>query len=122
MPVRGLTIILASVDPDQLRSVLGLAATVAALGGGARLFLDGPSVRLLATPIAHDRDPDFLAAGLPTLAELVDTAIALGVTIMLCQSGVALVDLGGGRIDSRFQTGGMTGVIASLGDDRLVVL
>ena len=56
MPVRGLTIIVAGRDPDRLRSALGMAATQAALGGKARLFLDGGAVALLAAPLAASGD------------------------------------------------------------------
>lgn len=122
MPVRGLTIILASPDPDRLRSALGMAATQGALGGAARLFLDGPAAALLARPLADPRDDDHKAAGLPTLAELIETAFTLGVSIILCQSGLALAGVRTDRIDPRSATGGMTMILASLGDDRLVAL
>jgi predicted peroxiredoxin len=120
--MRGLTIILAGTDPDRLRSALGLAAAQAALGGAARLFLDGASARLLALPIAAPGDADHRAAGLPTLAELVDTALALGVGITLCQSGLALAGIAADGIDPRLHTGGLTEVMASLAEDRLIAL
>ncbi len=122
MPVRGLTIVLASPDQDRLRSALGMAATQAALGGPARLFLDGASVGLLVQPIAAPRDADHRTAGLPTLAELVETALTLGVSITLCQTGLALAGLAADRIDPRFAIGGMTMMLASLADDRLIAL
>jgi predicted peroxiredoxin len=122
MPMRGLTIVLASPDADRLRSALAMAATQAALGGPARLFLDGLAVSLLVRPIAGPRDPDYEAAGLPTLTELIETAFTLGVSIMLCQSGLALADIARDRIDPRITTAGMTMVLASLGEDRLIAL
>jgi predicted peroxiredoxin len=122
VPVRGLTIVLTGTDPDRLRSALGLAATQAALGGAARLFLDGASAGLLAAPIAAPGDADHQAAGLPTLAELLETALALGVAITLCQSGLALAGIAADRIDPRLHAGGLTHMIATLGDDRLVAL
>ncbi|WP_404712475.1 peroxiredoxin [Sphingomonas sp. MMS24-J13] len=122
MPVRGLTIVLASADTDRLRSALGMAATQAALGGAARLFFDGAAVRLLTPPLANPRDDDHRAVGLPTLGELIETAFTLGVSIMACQSGLALAGLAADRIDPRIATGGMTVILASLGEDRLVAL
>lgn len=122
MPLRGLTIIVAGRDHDRLRSALGLAATQAALGGRASLFLDGPSVGLLAPAVVSDADIVSSAAGLPTLAELIDTALSLGATIALCQSGLAAADLALDRIDGRIAVGGLTSVIAALGDDRLVMV
>lgn len=122
MPLRGLTIVVAGRDPDRLRSALGMAATQAALGGKARLFLDGRAVVLLAAPLAAPGDDELRAAGLPTLADLTETALALGVRITLCQSGLALAGLSPERIDPRFDSGGMTGILATLDDDRLVAL
>ena len=120
--MRGLTILLAGPDADRLRSALGLAAAQAALGGAARLFLDGAAVALLAPPLAAPDDAAHAAAGLPTLAELVDTACTLGVSVTLCQSGLALAGLDATTIDARFATGGLTGLLATIGEDRLVAL
>lgn len=120
--MRGLTIVVAGLEHDRLRSALGMAATQAALGGAARVFLDGASAPLLAQPIVGPRDADHAAAGLPTLAELVETTLALSASIVLCQSGLAMAGIARDRIDPRFTTGGMTMVLASLGDDRLVAL
>jgi predicted peroxiredoxin len=122
MPVRGLTIILTGTDPDRLRSALGMAASQAALGGPARLFLDGVSARLLVGPVAAPLDEQHRAAGLPTLAELLETALVLGVSISLCQSGLAMAGIGADTIDPRLRTGGMTGMMATIGDDRLIAL
>jgi len=120
--MRGLTIIVAGRDTARLRSALGMAAAQAALGGPARLFLDGSAVALLRAPIAEADDADYRAAGLPTLGELVDTGLALGARIILCQSGLALAGLTAAMLDPRFETGGMTSILATLGDDRLVTL
>jgi predicted peroxiredoxin len=122
MPVRGLTIILASADAERLRSALGMAATQAALGGAARLFLDGPATALLGEPVASPRDADHKAAGLPTLGELIETAFTLGVTLIACQSGLALAGIAAEGLDPHVRTGGMTMILASLGEDRLVAL
>ena len=120
--MRGLTIVVAGSDPARLRTALGMAATQAALGGTARLFLDGVAVRLLAAPIAAPDDAAHHAAGLPTLTQLLDEALALGATVVLCQSGLTLAGIAADAIDPRLQTGGMTGILAGLGDDRLIGL
>jgi peroxiredoxin family protein len=122
MPVRGLTIVVASADADRLRSALGMAATQAALGGGARLFIDGPATALLAGPFTSPRDADHQAAGLPTLGELIETTLTLGVAVIACQSGLALAGIAADRLDPRITTGGMAMILASLGDDRLIAL
>ena len=119
--MRGLTIVVAGAERARLRSALGLAAAQAAAGATARLFLDTAAVPLLAPPLEAPCDPNHRAAGQPTLAELVETCLALGARIVLCQSGLALAGLDAVVLDSRFETGGMVGLLAALGDDRLVV-
>lgn len=120
--MRGLTIILATPDFDRLRSAFRLTATQAALGGAARLFLDGPSARLLISPITAPDDAFQESAGQPTLAQLYETALELGVAILVCQSGLALAGVGAHRLDPRIEVGGLTSVMARLADDRLVAL
>jgi predicted peroxiredoxin len=120
--MRGLTVIVAGQDPARLRSALGIAATQAALGGPARLFLDGVAAGLLCAPITAPDDAGHIAAGLPSLSELVDTSLALGARIILCQTGLALAGIAAASLDPRLETGGMTGLLAALGDDRLIAL
>lgn len=122
MPMRGLTIIVAGVDPERLRTALTLLASQAALGGRSRLFVDGAGVGLFRPPITVSGDDGYAAAGLPRLRELLDTALELGARVILCQSGLALAALEAASIDPRLEFGGMAGIIATLGDDRLVGL
>lgn len=92
-PVTGrppLALILAGADPARLRAALVLARCEIALDGTARLFLQGEAVPLLRLPIAAPQDAAWHAAGEPMLAELVGEALADGVTISLCQSGLAM--------------------------------
>ncbi len=119
----GLVIVVASADPERLRTALVMAAAHAALDGTARLFLQGESVGLLRLPIA---DPDAArqsAAGLPTLAELVDEAFDLGAVIGACQSSLALLGHSAEDYDPAIEWGGMVGLLARLAPtDRLVVV
>lgn len=119
--MRGLTLVVAAgSDATRLRTALGLAATHAAIGGRTRLFLDGEAVDLIARPDAAD-DARYAAAGLPSIAELVASCLDLGVAVQLCQSGLALLDRAAGR-DPRLDVGGLTTMMATLGEDRLVVV
>jgi len=102
--MKGLAIIVAGTDPARFRTALTLAATQAALGARTRLLLDGESVRLATT-----RD------------ELLESCFELGVTITLCQSGLAAAGLDAVSLDPRFEYGGMVGLLADLGEDRLVL-
>lgn len=119
----GLVIIIASADPERLRTGLVMAAAHAALDGSARLFLQGEAVGLLKLPI-HDPDADRqTAAGLPTLDELVDEAFDLGATIGACQSSLALLGHTATDYDPAIEWGGMVGLLARLAPtDRLVVV
>lgn len=120
MPVRGLTIVVADADAARLRTALGLVAAQAALGGAAGVFLDSAAVALLQSP--DSADACYHAAGLPTRAELIATALDLGVALTLCQSGIALAGIDLATLDPRIAAGGLTAILATLGEDRLVVV
>jgi hypothetical protein len=102
--VKGLGIIVAGTDAVRYRTALTLAAAQAALGGRARLLLDGESVQLAGT-----------------FQELLETCLELGATVTLCQGGLAAAGLDAATLDSRFLYGGMVGWLADLGEDRLVI-
>ncbi|MET0268877.1 MAG: peroxiredoxin [Sphingomonas sp.] len=120
--MRGLTILLAAADAERLRTALSLAAAQAALGGAAHVFCQNEAVALLRPPVAGERDAAHAAAGLPTLAALLGEALALGVTITACQSGLALTGTDARALDARIAFGGPIGVLQALGADRLVCL
>jgi predicted peroxiredoxin len=124
MPVRqgmrGLTVVV--TRPEGLRAALELAVANAALGGRARLFCQGEAVAALALPIGARHDPDYAAAGLPTLTELFEEALALGVATIACQSGLALTGLTADMLDARVSFGGPVSVMQALGEDRLVAV
>ena len=103
-PLTGLGIIIAGLDLARFRTALTLAAAQAALGGRVRILLDGESVSLAAVPDA-----------------LFDSCFELGVTVTLCQTGLAGAGLDATMLDPRFDYGGMVGWLAALGEDRLVL-
>jgi predicted peroxiredoxin len=119
--MRGLTIVIASASRERFRTALNMALATAALGGRARVFLDGIAVAILRKPIVDTDDGSYEAAGLPTLAALCDEAIDAGVGLILCQSGLALIGKEAGDYDSRVEYAGMVSILAELGDDRLVI-
>jgi predicted peroxiredoxin len=120
VPVRGLTIIV--TRPQGLRAGLELAAANAALGGPARILAQGEAVVALAQPMLDRHDEDYRAAGLPILGELCEEAMELGVRIIACQSGLALMGITADRLDARVEYGGPVSVLAALGEDRLVTI
>ena len=122
MPMRGLMIVVASADQTRLRSALGLALSQAALGGAARLFVDTAAVALLRMPVVGDDDALQTAGGMPTLAALVGEARAAGGAAPGCPAGWACPGPPPADFDPRVAFGGMVGMLAALGDDRLVVV
>jgi predicted peroxiredoxin len=122
MSLRGLTIIVAGADRARFHAALSLGAAQAALGGVARIYLHGPAVALLAQGVlTTDEDAAWIAAGQPTLAGLLDEALAFGVTLIACQTGLAMAGLNALTLDARIETGGLIGLSTTLGDDRLVM-
>lgn len=115
----GLTIIVAENAPERFRAALSIAAAQAALGGAARVFLQGEAVALLAGDAAPG-DAAHAAAGLPTLSVLLGEAMGLGVAVIACQSGLHLAGLDAAALDPRIATGGLVSLIQTLAEDRLV--
>ena len=115
--MRGLTLIVATGDAERFRAALTLAAAHAALGGRTRVYCHEGAVALLC---GHDPDAaELVARGLPSRAELIATAIESGVEIIACQTGLALAGLEETALPRGVETGGLVGVLADLGDDRL---
>lgn len=88
-----LALILPSPDPIRLRAALVLGRCEIALGGSARLFLQGEAVTLLRPPIVAPHDEAWRAAGEPSLAVLVAEALVDGVALSACQSGLAMAGM-----------------------------
>jgi len=122
MPMRGLTIIVATADEARFRSAAGLALSWQALGGRATLFLDTDAVSLIAPPITGEQDARFVGIGMPTLADLIEELFAVEIKVTLCQAGMAMAALSADTLDSRLSYGGMIGLLADLGDDRLTTI
>ncbi|HKT76077.1 MAG TPA: DsrE family protein [Sphingobium sp.] len=119
--MRELRIIVAAADAERLRGALMLAAAQAALGGRASLFLQSDAVALLRPPIAAPADAAHEAAGQPTLARLIEEATALGVTLLACQSGLALSGLTADALPMGIEMGGTVSFLqATDGDARLL--
>ena len=102
MRMRGLTLVVATADAERFRMALTLASAHAALGGRTRVYFHEGAVRLLASRIA-----------------LIDTAIESGATLIACQTGLADAGLSVADLPDGIDTGGMIGLLATLGDDRL---
>lgn len=121
MPVRGLTILVTGADADRMRAALGIAAAQAALGGRVRLFAQEHAAPLLAD--LPDPDADRLAGvGLPLLPQLRVAALELGAQLIACQTGLAIAGIAADRLAPGVVVGGLVGILADLGGDRLIAV
>lgn len=109
--MRELRIIILTADAERFRGALVTAAARAALGGRAAIFLQLDAVALLRAPIAGPGDMAHAAAGLPTLAALIDDALALGVALTACQSGLALCGMTAADLPAGVAAGGPVGFL-----------
>jgi predicted peroxiredoxin len=124
MPIMtGLAIIVTAADPARFRAALTLAIAQHALGGRVRVYCHEASVALLATTYRDDEDrPALAAAGLPDRRALIAMAQESGVTLIACQTGLAIAGLSIEALVPGVESGGMMGLLADLGDDRLVTV
>ena len=120
--MKGVLIMLTAADPERLRTALTLAAATRALGGTARLFLHEAAAALTVGPHETRTDANWVEHGLPTLKQAWNTALDLGTEIIACQTGLAIANVDAATLDSRITMGGLVGVLAAAGGDRLIVL
>jgi len=120
MPMRGLTILVATAEAERLHAALTYAAAGAACGHAVRVHLHEGAVALLRPPLTAAADPARTAAGLPTLGQILDEALDQEVAITVCQSGLALAGLSLAQLDPRVEAQGAVGMLAALGEDRLI--
>lgn len=118
--VPGLTIIVAGNDPERFHAALSVAAANAAMNHHSRIFLQGEAAALLrGTEVEGDARRS--RHGVPTVAQLTEEARALGVKIIACQSGLALAGLSADRLPDGVTTGGLVEILATRGDDQLLM-
>ena len=116
----GLTIIVAGTDPERFHSALSLAAANAAMGRRSRIFLQGAAASLLAeTQIPGDEARS--RHGVPTLCELIEETLAMGGELIVCQSGLALAGLRADQLPRGAVTGGLVELLATRGEDQLLM-
>lgn len=109
-------------DAERLRGAIVIASAQAALGADAALFLQLDAVTLLQTPITAAADARHAAAGLPALAALLHEAIALGVTVTACQSGMALANLHVADLPAGVEAGGPIQFLADTSDNARLLI
>lgn len=117
----GLTIILTGPDETRLRAAISLACAAAALGGRARVHFHEHAVALLVGGREGEAD-ERLANGLPDRHTLFAHAREGGVELSACQTGMALQRIDHSALTHDIEATGLVGLLAGLGDDRLVML
>ncbi len=115
--MRELRIIVAAEDSERLRAALVTASAQAALGGKAAVFLQLDAAALLRAPIGARLDEAHEAMGLPALAALLEDALALGVSVLACQSGLALANLSAADLPAGVEVSGPVAFLQQTGDD-----
>lgn len=120
--MRDLRIIVTTGDAERLRGALVLACAQAALGAKASIFLQLDAVGLLQPSTLAPRDEAHRAAGLPTLATLVEEAVALGVALIACQSGLSLCHLSADKLPKGVEIGGPVSFLQATQDQARLLL
>lgn len=117
-----LNIIIAVADGARFYAALETAMATAALGRPVRVFIQGEAAALLRAPMSFSGDAARRAAGQGDLASMVDEAIAMGIDLFVCQSGMALAGMAAIELASQVRTAGLVSFMAGVGaDDRLLV-
>src|SRR3546814_883822 len=114
--------LVAGADSRRFHAALAMAAASAATGAATRVYLHGDAVLLLVPPLRSPDDDRHRMSGLPTLAQMLDEALELGVRLICCQIGLAMAGIAAESLDPRMEAGGLVGLFAMLGDDRLVTV
>lgn len=120
--VSKLNIIVAAGDARRLYAALETAMASAALGRGARLFVQGEAAALLRDPPSCPGDAARRSAGQPDLGWLVEEAAAMEIELFICQSGMALVGMAATDAVPHVKAAGLVSFLAGVdAPDRLVV-
>lgn len=98
-----LYVVVATIDAARIGCAIRLAMAQAALGGSAMLYFD-----------------EVATAALPR-TELTE-AVAMGVRVIVCQTGAAVHGVDLSTLPPEVEAGGMVSLIAELGNARLVVV
>ncbi|TFU02907.1 peroxiredoxin [Polymorphobacter arshaanensis] len=93
-------------EPDRIDAALRLAAAAAALSRPVAMLFDGSAV----TSLRHGVAP-----------ELLTDAMALGVRVTACQTGLAAAGMQADALASGVDTGGMVGFLAEQAGAQVVL-
>jgi len=113
---------LVSDDAARGRAALSLALAQAALGRPVRLYAHERAVALLVESPRDDDDSAALAAaGIPDRQAMLAMARESGITLIACQTGLALTGLSIDDLTDGVEAGGLIGLIVQRPTENLLV-
>ena len=110
---QSIDLLLASTDSGKFIAALEFAMAQMALGKKARLFLQGEAAVLLQLPLSAPQDTARTAAGFPDLAGLLAEAADMGLSLIVCQSGLLIAGLTPDAIWPQAEISGLISFLAS---------
>lgn len=120
-----LGVLLISGGHERAHYALMTAAAAAAIGRRVTLFATNAGCRLFLepTPLREDpREATMDAAGVATLAELLEAVAALGVRRIACEAGLRAEGLAGAALAPGVEVAGLVTFLAAVGEGQVVTL
>jgi predicted peroxiredoxin len=115
-----LTLILVEARDERVWSCFSLAATAAAQGRAVTLFLSGHAAEIGLQTYHAAGDSKRAAYCVPTVAELFESCLELGVRIMACQTGLHLIEHSAEDLHMAVEAGGMMAALAARPDAQII--
>lgn len=110
-----------TAEPGRLHGALTLAAAEAALGARVRVFFQLEAVALLLSPVDEPGDARRIRHGLPSLAAILDDAREIGVELIACQGGLAILEADAAALGASVGVGGPLAFLSGVeAGDRLL--
>ncbi|MBA4049028.1 MAG: peroxiredoxin [Sphingomonas sp.] len=118
-----MTIILIAEDAERARAALSIALAQSALGSAVQLYAHERAVALFARkPRVDDDDATLAAAGLPDRLAMLTMAADTGVTLIACQTGMAMTELAIDDLVPGVEPGGLVSVLAQPQPHQLLTI
>lgn len=126
MPPDGLGILLLSGGHERAHYAFVLATGAAAIGRAVTLFASNEGCRALlrdwSSIAGAERDGAVQASGVAGLAELREAAVALGVRLLACDSGLAMAGLDPACLLPQVEVAGVPSFLAAIGSNPVMTL
>ncbi|MCU0888901.1 MAG: DsrE family protein [Rubritepida sp.] len=120
-----LGVLLISGGHERAHYALMVASAAAAIGRDVTLFAAnaGCALWLEEAPLAADaREGALAAAGVATLAELLEAVTAMGVRRIACEAGLRAAGLAGQPLAPGVEVAGLVTFLAAVGSGQVVTL